>query len=95
VTRGSVGFGNKRRSRRTAVALMATAAAGYSRACARSEPGEAFIGQELHKQRRSSVVPTGTASWASRRWTTCGGAPASGGWPCARARVHDGRVSPA
>jgi hypothetical protein len=95
VTRGSVGFGNKRRSRRTVAALMATTLAGYSRARARSELGEVFIGQELHKQRRPSVVPTGTAAWAPRRWTTCGGAPASGRWRCARARVLGGRVSPA
>jgi hypothetical protein len=95
VTRGSVGFGNKRRSRRTAAALMATTATGYSRARARSEPGEVFIGQELHKGRRLSVVPTGTAAWAQRRWTTCGGAPASGGRQCARASVRGDRVSPA
>jgi hypothetical protein len=94
VTRGSVGFGNGRSSRRTAAALMATAATGYSRVRARSEPGEFFIGQELHKQRRPSVVPIGTAAWAPRRWTTCGGAPASGGWRCARARVRRGHVSP-
>jgi hypothetical protein len=95
VTKGSVGFGNGRSSRRTAAALMATAATWYSRARARSEPGEVFIGQELHKQHRPSVVPTRTATWAPRRWTTCGGAPASGGWRCARARVCGGRVSPA
>jgi hypothetical protein len=93
VTRVSVGFGNKRRSRRTAAALMATAVAGYSRARARSEPGEVFIGQELHKQCRLSVVLTGTAAWAPRRWTTCGGAPpvADGGAParmCTAAACH-------
>jgi hypothetical protein len=74
---------------------MATAAGGYSRAHARSEPGEVFIGQELHKQPCQSVVPTGTAAWAPRWSTTCGGTPASGGWRCARARVRGGRVSPA
>jgi hypothetical protein len=40
-------------------------------------------------------VPTGTMAWAPRRLATCGGAPASGGWRCARTRVRCGRVSPA
>jgi hypothetical protein len=54
-----------------------------------------FIGQERRKQLRPSVVPIGTTTWAPRRLATRGGAPASGGWRCARACVRCGRVSPA